>query len=193
MLALTTRSQWMIGSLLLLFLIVTRGHHFASLTHLPDASWSVFFLAGVYLRSRRVLPLLIILAGALDYMAISYGGVSDFCVSSAYILLLPAYTCLWLAGYWYAKRYKPEWHTLVILTATILASASLCEVISSGGFYFFSGSFEATSLAEFGVRLVKYFPFNLQSMAFYVGMAVIVHLVFTLVSDSVKQHRRIME
>ena len=192
MIALTTRSQWLIGSLLVLFLTVTRGHHFASLSHLPDASWSVFFLAGVYLRSWRVLPLLITLAGALDYMAITYGGVSDFCVSTAYILLLPAYTCLWLAGRWYAERYQFKWNTLLILTATVLVGAFLCEVLSSGGFYFFSGRFEETIPAEFGVRLVKYFPFNLQSMVFYVGMAAIVHWVFTLVMDSAKQHRRTM-
>ena len=192
MIALTTRSQWLIGSLLVLFLTATRGHHFASLTHLPDASWAAFFLAGVYLRSWRILPLLMILSGVLDYMAITYGGVSDFCVSSAYILLLPAYTCLWIAGYWYAGRYKLEWHTLPILTATVLVGASLCEFFSSGGFYFFSGRFEETNLVEFGVRLVKYFPFNLQSMAFYVGMAAIMHLSFTPVSISAKQHRRTM-
>ncbi len=192
MIALTTRSQWLVGLLLVSLLTVTRGHHFANLSHLPGASWSVFFLAGIYLRSWRVLLLLITLAGMLDYVAITYEGVSNFCVSPGYVMLLPAYTSLWLAGYWYAKYYRFEIRTLLTLTIAVLAGASLCELFSSGGFYVFSGHFEETTLAEFGVRLAKYFPNYLQSMAFYVSIAAVVHWIFMLVSDSTKQHSRTM-
>lgn len=69
MIALSTRHQLLIGLLLVLLLAATRGHDFASLTHLPGASWSVFFLAGVYLRSWRVLPFLL----ALDRRHVASG------------------------------------------------------------------------------------------------------------------------
>lgn len=190
MIALSTRSQWLIACLLMLLLTVTRGHHFTSLTHLPGASWAVFFLAGVYLRSRSLLLFLLALAAVVDYSAITYGGVSDFCVSSAYVLLLPAYTCLWLAGRWYSRQYCLQWLTLLSLSAALLVGATLCELFSSGGFYFFSGRFEETTLVEFGERLVKYFPPNLQAMAFYVAMAAFVHLVFALVSETASQQDR---
>ncbi len=56
MLTFSTRSQFVIGITLVLLLIGTRGHHFATLYDLPGASWAVFFLAGVYLRLRWALP-----------------------------------------------------------------------------------------------------------------------------------------
>ena len=34
-----------------LMVIVTRGHHFASIDFLPSASYAAFFIAGYYLRS----------------------------------------------------------------------------------------------------------------------------------------------
>lgn len=55
---------------LAVLMIVTRGHHFTSATALPSASLAVFFLAGFYLRSLIALPILIVLAGALDVAAV---------------------------------------------------------------------------------------------------------------------------
>ena len=187
MITLSTRFQWLIGFVLVLLLVVTRGQHFATLTHLPSASWSVFFIAGVYLRSWRILPFLLVLAAGLDYSAIKFGGVSDFCVSSVYVLLLPAYACLWFAGRWYARQYHFKWRTLLPLVTAIFVGASLCELFSSGGFYFFSGRFVDPTVVQFGERLVKYFPPNLQSMAFYGGIAAIVHLLVVLTINTVSE------
>ena len=185
MLTLTTRHQYLIAIAVAVVMIATRGHHFATSIHLPDASWALFFMAGLYLRPIWIFPSLLALAGLIDYVAITWGGVSSFCVSGAYAMLLPAYGALWLAGRWYAKRYRFEWSTLMPLTLTTFTGAALCELISSGSFYFFSGRFTDTNMAEFGARLVKYFPGSLQGVLFYIAITTITHAVFVLSRNTI--------
>jgi len=184
MLTLTTRNQLFIGIALTALMIATRGHHFASLEHLPSASWAVFFLAGLYLRPLWIFPALLALAGFLDYAAITWGGVSSFCVSPAYAMLLPAYGALWLAGRWYAKRYCFEWSTVMPLSLAVVAGTTVCELLSSGAFYFFSGRFVDTTFVEFGARLIKYFPGSLQAALFYIAIAAMTHTLFVLARNA---------
>jgi hypothetical protein len=131
----------------------------------------------VYLGSRWVFPALLAEAAALDFAAVTWGGVSDFCVSPAYGFLLPAYGTLWFAGHWYAEHHRDTVTTLVPLTMSVLVGAAVCEMISSGSFYFLSGRFEPTSMAEFARRFAEYFPRSLASLAFYVCMAGMIHAV----------------
>ncbi|HEY5993060.1 MAG TPA: hypothetical protein VIU46_00500, partial [Gallionellaceae bacterium] len=126
----------------------TRGHHFMSLTHLPDASWAVFFLIGFYLRQRVMLPIFLAQAALVDYLSITHFGVDDYCVTSAYVFLMPAYSALWLAGRWYAAHYQFNVRTLPSLAAAVVAGTFICELISSGSFYFLGGRFADTSLQE---------------------------------------------
>jgi hypothetical protein len=179
-----SRSALPVGLALAALMAATRSHHFATALHLPDASWAVFFLAGFYLRPVWTLPALTALAGVSDYVAIAWFGVSDFCVTLAYGFLLPAYGALWLAGRWYAGRHRFALATLVPLAASVVMGAAVCEIISSGGFYFFSGRFAETSLVEFGVRLAKYFPPSLESLVFWMGITTVVHIVFTLAGSN---------
>lgn len=189
MLTLSHRHQLLIALALASLLIATRGQHFATLHHLPGASWAVFFLAGVYLRPAWIFPALFALVWGLDFaphlasgasLAEILGGGQAFCLTPAYFFLLPAYGALWLAGRWYAARYRFAWPTLVPLAAALVVGAAVCELFSSGGFYFFSGRFHEPTLIEFGARLVKYFPSYLGSLAFYVGIAAAVHTALAL-------------
>ena len=181
MLTLSTRSQLGIGLALVLLMIITRGHHFASLQNLPGASWAIFFLAGAYLRSAWPLLGFFALSWWLDFAAYTWGGTSGFCLTPAYIFLLPAYSALWFAGRWYANQHQFAWRTFMPLSLSILVGLSLCELFSSGGFYFFSGRFEETTLDEFGSRLVKFFPMYIESFVFYIGIAAVVHAAFALI------------
>jgi hypothetical protein len=189
MLTLPNRNQLIIGTGLALLIVATRGQHFATLNSLPGASWAVFFLAGVYLRPVWALPAMLALVWGVDFfphlqsgasLTEIVGGGEAFCLTPAYVFLLPAYSALWFAGRWYARQYRFEWRTLLPLTAAAFAGAASCELFSSGGFYFFSGRFAEPGFAEFGARLVKYFPSSLQSVAFYVGIAAVVHALFGL-------------
>ncbi len=174
------RAELVIGLALAGLMTLTRSHHFASALHLPDASWAVFFLAGAYLRPAWALPALLALAAGVDLAAIRFGGVAGSCLSPAYVLLAPAYGALWLAGRWYARRHRLAWSTLGPLGLAVTAGTLACELLSSGGFYFLSGRFAETGLAEFAARLLRYFPADLQAVAFYVGLAAVLHLVLAL-------------
>ncbi|HZV98879.1 MAG TPA: hypothetical protein VFF74_07805 [Methylophilaceae bacterium] len=177
MLTLKKSHQLLIGVILAALLIVTRGHHFASISHLPSASWAVFFLAGVYLRPAWVFAGLLALAAGLDIAAVTWGGVSNFCVSPAYPFLLPAYGALWLAGRWLAAHYRFAWSTLATAVGSLFVSTVAAELFSSGGFYFFSGRYADPTLVEFGHRFAKYYPSAVSNILLYVGIAAIIHIL----------------
>lgn len=170
MLDLSPRSRLAIGIALAVLLAATRGHHFAGL-NLPSASWAVFFLAGVLLPARRVFPALFLEAVALDLVAVTWGGVSNWCLTPAYWLLLPAYGALWFGGRGYARLHRDALATLPRLLGCLLASSFVCHLLSSGGFWFFSGRYPEATLAGFLPRIATYYPQSLQALALYVGVA----------------------
>lgn len=182
------RQQGVIAALLGVLVLATHGHHFASALNLPPATWVVFFAAGFYLRRAAVFAALLAEVVVLDYLAVTMGGVSSFCLSPAYGFMLPAYGGLWLAGRWFAQRYSFHVKALPALGASFAGGFTLAEMFSSGGFYFFSGRFAETSMSEFATRLVQYFPYSLQSFAFWVSVLAIVHIAFVLARGKSGQH-----
>lgn len=172
MLDLSPRSRLAVGIALALLMAVTRGHHFGDL-NLPSASWAVFFLAGALLPARWAFAALFLEAVALDLVAITWGGVSDWCVTRAYGFLLPAYAVLWFAGRSYARVHLDGWATLGRLLPCVLAASFVSHLLSSGGFWFFSGRYPEPTLAGFLPRIAAYYPPSLQALAFYLGIAVL--------------------
>ncbi len=156
---------------------VTRGNHFISPAHLPDASWAIFFLAGFYFRQRLMLPLFLAQAAIVDYVAITQFGASSFCVTPAYVFLIPAYGALWFAGRCSAVHIAQAGRNPAWLAATAFGGALACELVSSGSFYFLGGRFAETSLGEFGARLAQFFPGDLGGVALYLGCAALAHLL----------------
>lgn len=187
MFALSTKNQWLVGGVLLAAMLITRAH---VTDHLLDASWAVFLLAGFYLRSVTAFGVFMATAVAIDYVAITQFGVSDFCVSSAYVALVPAYGVLFAAGRWFAGQYQGE--TLAALgklTLAVIVACAAAEVISSGSFYAFSDKFVELSVMEFAGRLVKYAPHGLYVTSLYVAVGTVLHLAVSLVNrQSVSEH-----
>jgi hypothetical protein len=175
MMPLTLRQQTVIGLALALLMVLTRGQHLTMGGFIPDASWAVFFLAGVYLRPGWALPAYMLLALGLDLAAVAWGGVSGYCLTPAYLLLIPAHVVLWGAGRWYGARHRPASSTLWLLGAAVLVGSVWAELLASGGFYLFSGRFAELSATEFGVRLVTFYPASLEALVAYVGMAACLH------------------
>ncbi|SOD19490.1 hypothetical protein [Nitrosomonas ureae] len=183
MLILSIRSQISIGLLLVLLMIFTRSHHFASIHNMADASWAIFFFAGVYLRSTWPFLGFFTLSWWLDFAATHWGGVSDYCLTPAYVFLLPAYVSLWLTGRWYRARYQFAWSTLLPLSISVITGLTLCQLFSGGGFYFFSGRIAETNFNEFGEQLIKYFPLYVETFVFYLSIAVVIHTFLILISQ----------
>ena len=184
-----SRSQILIGLALAGLMAATRGQAFAPLgQHLPDASLAAFFLAGFYLRPAWVFAALLALATLIDLTAIGWGGVSAYCLSPAYWLLIPAYATLWGAGRWYRSIHRPALSTLPRLGALLIGAGVLSEAFASGGFYLLSGRFEPTPIG-FGYSLVSYLPGTLVALLVYVSAAAAIHL--TLTSDDRVRNARI--
>lgn len=176
MLALSFRAQIIVGVTLVTLMAATRGHHFAALEHVPSASWAVFYLAGAYLGPFWVFPGLLAEAAFLDFAAVTWGGVSNFCVSPAYVFLVPAYGALWLAGRWYGGMRRDMAAALCSLGTSLIVGTVVCELISSGSFYFLSSRFHQPNLFQFALRFVEYFPRSLSATVFYAGTAGVLHL-----------------
>jgi hypothetical protein len=155
---------------LMLLMLATRFHHFGSSIYLPDASLAVFFLAGLYL-SWRWFPVLILLAGGIDLAATSWAGVSDFCITPAYIFLLPTYASLTLGGMWARRFLKFGSNDILMMTLTAFAATSIAFVISNGSFYFFSGYFASMSFADYIARTIGYYVPYLGWALFYIAAA----------------------
>lgn len=182
MFTLSTKNQWLVGGILLAVMLITRAH---VTDHLLDASWAVFFLAGFYLRKVLAFGVFMAVAVAIDYVAITKFGVSDFCVSQAYVALVPAYGALFAAGRWFAGQYQGETlATVGKLVLAVVVGFAVSELISSGSFYFLSGKFAELSVAEFGSRLVKYAPHGLYVTGLYVTVGTFVHVAVSMVNRS---------
>lgn len=179
---------------LALLMAATRSHHFGSAMFLPDATLAVFFLAGFYLanlRSAALLAFIFLLleAGGVDYYAIVFRGVSDWCVSPAYWFLIPTYGVMMWTGKWFAGRAQNSVQGLATFAAASFVSSSMAFLISNGSFYLFSGRYPNTNLSEYASRVAQYYPPYLGSSLMYLGLALLVHVAATsLHKPAVAQH-----
>ena len=153
-------------------LALTRYHYFAAV---PDATLAVFLLAGFYLRSPWWLGLFIAEAAAVDYIAITYAGVSNWCVTPAYALLIPAYAIPWLGGRLYHRLHRWEWRTLLPLVGVVLASVTAAFLVSDGSFYLLSGYLPELSWSGYASHFAKYYPYYLVGTSAYVAIAALSH------------------
>lgn len=152
---------------LIVLMALTRVHHFGSAWSLPDASLAVFFLAGLCFGNRALLAGLIVEAGVLDYLAINQFGVSDWCLSPAYVFLIPTYAVLWLAGRYSAGFSGPIVSStgLTVVLATLATSAAF--VISNGSFYLFSGRYSDLAAFDYAAAVARYYLPYLGSALLY--------------------------
>jgi hypothetical protein len=150
------------------FMALTRFNHFGSAFSLPDGSLAVFFFAGLGINRFWFFTLLLLEAGAIDYLAISQFAVSDFCITPAYLWLIPAYVVMWFAGRW-CKAFAALHFTDSLKAFGLVAGAtSIAFIISNGSFYLLSGSFGTFSLGRYLQQLAHYYPPYFLSSLIYI-------------------------
>lgn len=184
------KTVW-IASALLLLMAMTRYNHFGSAMALPDASYAVFFLGGLFLGRVRgalvILATLMIAAALIDYYAINFREVSSYCVTSAYSFLVLAYGALWFVGRWYAPRYAL---TLKGMTGLLLAGAAAggaAFIIANVSFYLLAGYFESMSVVQYVSSVAQYFGPYVAVAVFYIGSAAGVQMLFALLGGKTRQ------
>jgi len=152
---------------LALLMALTRSDHFGSAISLPDASLAVFYLAGIFTGGVMSFVLLLTEAALLDYIAITHWQVSDYCISPAYVFLIPTYAVMLFAGRWSAKYATLNGHDLSRQFAYLLVAGSIAFLISNGSFYLLSGKFPELSLIQYTQRVAKYYPAYISSTLIY--------------------------
>jgi hypothetical protein len=156
-------------------MLVTRLFHFH---YPPDASWAVFFLSGFYGYRLRAFALLLLEAVAIDYVTTAHLGMSSYCLSTAYALVLPAYAALWLGGRAAARHWQPRrWQRFAWLTAAVLLSVSVCFLLTNGGFYWLSGRHPNPDIAGWANGVAAWYPYFLAVPCTYIGLTLLVHQI----------------
>lgn len=157
---------WALTTLLALVMAVTRLGHFGEYGGPPDASWAVFFLAGLWLREARLFPAFFVLGWVVDLAAFALGTPTD-CYSIAYLFLIPAYGSLWWAGRWAAEG------GLGRIAVAVPASAAVTFFFANLGMYWLAPSTSAPTLASFVAAVAGYFPGYLLTMAANVAVGLV--------------------
>jgi hypothetical protein len=163
----TSKNGNTVGLLLLAgAMLATRLHHFE---YLPDASWAIFFLSGLYQYRARAFALLMVEAVVIDYFATQHLGVSSYCLSIAYPFVLPAYAALWLGGRLAARHWYDELpHRIGWLAACLLMSVSACFLLTNGSFYWLSGRASSPNVAGWMAGFQRWYPYFLAVPCIYV-------------------------
>ena len=186
-----------LGIFLVLALVMALTRFHPSFLHhsVRDASWGVFFLAGFWLRgsARWAFPLLMIEAVLVDYVVITNQGMdfwSHYCVSVAYWFLIPSYFSLWLGGSLLAKYQRGlSLSTLGMAAVALLASVSVCYLISNGSFFWLSASVP-TATHNFSGWVENlgdwYLPF-LETTAIWVGLGAVMHVLVVQLSRALQR------
>lgn len=176
-----------IAAALAALMAMTRFNHFGSAVALPDASYAIFFLAGLFLGRGRGAGavLLLLLAGGvlLDCYAINFQNVSAWCVTPAYGLLQLAYLALWLIGRRFAPHYNLSLRGVFAVGVTAAVAGSVAFWIANVAFFLFAGYFDSMSLVEYVSRVAGYHLSYVAVMLAYVGLAVGIHALLASLSQ----------
>lgn len=157
------------GAIALMSLMAaTRFHHFGTPFALPDASLAVFFLGGLWFGGLTLFVGMLVEAGLIDYLAITRFNVSDFCISQAYMFLIPTYAAMWFGGKWCAKFKTLALSGLMQQFGALVISTTAAFLISNGSFYLLSGRYPDHSWAQYFERVGQYYPPYLSSAVIYV-------------------------
>jgi len=159
-------------------MVVTRSGHLGTAWTPPDASWAVLYLAGFYFARewRWALPALLCTAMAVDFVVISYFGVSSYCVTAAYVFMLPAYVLLWLGGVWMRRAYRRELADLLRWAMSLGLGSSLCFLVTNTTFYWLGGRIPDPTLGGWWQSFAQWYPGFIAVPFVYVGIAAVLHI-----------------
>lgn len=179
-----------VAGLLAVLMLLTRTGHFGDSLHLPDASMAVFFLGGVFVRRHWALAALLILAVAIDAVAVGWAGVSAYCITAAYAFLPLAYAVLWYGGSACARVLAdaPAWRAAAGLCVGVALFAGLSFLISNGAFYWLGGRVAATSLAGWAANAWRWGPRFVATTLVYAGGVLLARAAWLQLRDARRAH-----
>jgi hypothetical protein len=112
----------------------------------------------------------------VDYAAIRYLGIPNYCVTVAYWFLLPSYGALWIGGAWLRKHLTIDLRGALMAAVCLVGSISVCYLISNGSFYWLGDKAEPSWSGWIANLGHHYWPF-LKTPLVYVGVVAVLYLV----------------
>ena len=176
---------------LMALMAATRFDHMGTAVALPDASLAVFFLAGLWLGGRYLFALLLIEAAAVDYWAISQMAVSDYCISPAYVFLVPTYAAMWLAGKYCRSMQNLTIRHAVLQLIAMVSATSVAFLISNSSFYLLSDNISQPSWAQYLETFSSYYSWYLSATLLYGVLILSFVNVFRWLRAENSQHSQI--
>ena len=164
-----------------LIMLLTRGSHFSGINALPEASWMIFMVAGTLLPVWSFAWFMSLAVG-IDAYAFTFGGVPGTCFSVAYGMLTPAYFSMWMAGRLAKPYLSSRFSGSAVFFGFAMGGTLICELISSGSFYLWSGNFQPT-MVEFITRELQYAPAVFASSAYWAVAFIVVGALYRLYSQ----------
>lgn len=169
---------------LMALMAATRFHHFGTPFALPDASLAVFFLGGLWLGGRYLFTALLAEAAIIDYLAITKFGVSDFCVTKAYVFLIGSYGAMWLGGKWCRHFGELSLPSLLQQFGILIAAISTAFLFSNGSFYWLSGRYAGPHWEQYIERFAMYYsPYLSKTVIYVVVIFALVNMVKFILAD----------
>jgi hypothetical protein len=159
-----------LGLSLILAILVTRGSHFGNAALLPDATLAALFLGGILLQRAGWLAALLAAAFLADAWAVNFQGVSSFCVTPAYLGLIPTYAMTWGCG-WLLHNQNNDAFLPARFVMFGFAAAAMGFVVSNAFWYVFSGYFGQMPISTFIVSVSKYAVSYIGYTMLYLGLA----------------------
>ena len=177
----TKNNQSLAIALGLLFAIVlTRTNHFGDHVYLPDATLAVLFLGGLLVARKAWLGLAIAVAFGMDFYALGYKGVSNYCMSLGYWGLIPTYAVVWGAGRMLANsnvaNRSQNPFNIVPFALLSVVSTSIAFVMSNAFWYALSDKVATLSIVEFSQRVAQYYAPYVGYAMMYLSVAWLAHL-----------------
>lgn len=162
-------------AILALLMTVTRFSHEGSAISLPDASLAVFFLVGMYCGGVGRFIVLFLLATLIDLVATGFMGISDYCLTPAYVFLLPTYGTMWWIGCWLRGSDSNALDAAWIMRAcmAVVVGTSIAFLVSNLSFYAFSGKVSQVSVGNYLSALTGYYAAYLSSTVLYSALGVL--------------------
>ena len=161
----TTQKTIWLGLALVAAILLTRTSHFGTNVDFPDATLAVLFLGGFLGFGIRWVLGAIAAAFAIDFYAIGFAGVPDYCMSLGYWGLIPTYAVVWWFGKYASTREKPI--ALTSLLSTSIVSLTIAFVMSNAFWFAFSDKVSMMTVLDFSMSVAKYYvPYVGYAMAY---------------------------
>ena len=93
-----TLKNYLPFTLIIFFMLLTRGSHFITATSLPDASFALFLIGGMLLKKPKWFISLFMLSFVIDFATLSINSAYQRPINFGYSGLLPAYGIMWFFG-----------------------------------------------------------------------------------------------